>query len=77
MAKDNIDNNEYKKFINDVAAKVIHQAEEDDKMEDLIENAADMVKNDPIFKKIILHYVLSNSDLRKELKDKIIDDMCD
>ncbi len=77
MAKNNIDNKEYKKFINDVADKVIHQAEEDDKMEDLVENAAEMVKSDPIFKEKILHHVLSNSDLRKELKDKIIDDMCD
>ena len=77
MGKEGISQREYQNFINEVVEKVIHQIESEEKQEDLVENAAEIVKNDPVFKSKILSYIFSDPDLKHELKNAIIDDMCD
>jgi len=77
MAKKNVDKKDYETFISDVAALIIKQVEDEDKTEDLVGNTVDIVKSDPLFRSKILAYIFSKTDLKKELKDKLIDDMCD
>lgn len=72
-----LSSDKYHDIIKELADSAIQEAEANGKTEDLVSGVASVIITHPVFRDTLIDYALSNKTITKDLKDAVIDKICD